>query len=103
MNIKNLIETYVNASAEELDLPKAMETFDIFKKALNEGKVRAAEPKGNTWIVNKWVKQGILLGFRLGILTDISINKMFIYYDKHTFPLKYLSIRDKVRIVPGGS
>jgi 2,3,4,5-tetrahydropyridine-2-carboxylate N-succinyltransferase len=70
--------------------------------------VRAANPstdKGNVegWIVNPWVKKGILLGFRLGKIQDYSPNPQFRFFDKSTFPLKSITQEDGVRIVPGGS
>ncbi|MBN2201808.1 2,3,4,5-tetrahydropyridine-2,6-dicarboxylate N-succinyltransferase [bacterium] len=70
---------------------------------LNAGRARAAQKTEGVWTVNAWVKKGILLGFRLGGLTDYSVNGRFVFYDKDTFPLKTISIRDGVRIVPGGS
>jgi 2,3,4,5-tetrahydropyridine-2-carboxylate N-succinyltransferase len=77
--------------------------FESFKRALNSGEVRAASPEGGVWRVHSWVKQGILLGFRMGTLADFSIDDNFRYFDKRTFPLKQLEIRDGVRVVPGGS
>ncbi len=77
--------------------------FESFKLALNAGEVRAASPVGDSWKVNLWVKQGILLGFRMGLLTDYSIDERFRFFDKHTFPLRKLGADDGVRIVPGGS
>ena len=77
--------------------------FDEFKRKLNAGEVRAAEKVGNEWRVNHWVKRGILLGFRIGRVENLSINNQFRFYDKSTFPLKQISASDGVRIVPGGS
>jgi 2,3,4,5-tetrahydropyridine-2-carboxylate N-succinyltransferase len=79
--------------------------FDEFRAALDHGKVRAAEsdsasPTG--WRVNAWVKKGILLGFRLGGIVDMSVGALA-FRDKHTYPLKSFADRDGVRIVPGGS
>ena len=64
---------------------------------------RAAEKsKGDArWIVNPWVKQGILLGFRLGELADMTAGLSFV--DKDTFPARQFAITDRVRVVPGGS
>lgn len=84
----------------------SQEYFDAFhelKEKLNRGEVRAAVKQGNTWVVNQWVKKGILLGFRIGVLTDVSINEAFRYYDKSTYPLKKIGLDDGIRIVPGGS
>jgi 2,3,4,5-tetrahydropyridine-2,6-dicarboxylate N-succinyltransferase len=81
--------------------------FREFKEALNRGQVRAAEPDSNTqsgWRTNAWVKKGILLGFRMGVIVDMSIDaarQPFI--DKSTYPARTLTPADGVRIVPGGS
>jgi len=77
--------------------------FDEFKDGLNAGEVRAAEKIDGRWRVNLWVKRGILLGFKLGRISNLSINDQFRYFDKNTFPLKPITIDDGVRIVPGGS
>jgi 2,3,4,5-tetrahydropyridine-2-carboxylate N-succinyltransferase len=78
--------------------------FEKLKESLNRGEVRAAErgPDGK-WIVNAWVKQGILLGFRMGVLTDMSVRPGLTFYDKDTYPTRPTSINENVRIVPGGS
>jgi 2,3,4,5-tetrahydropyridine-2-carboxylate N-succinyltransferase len=65
--------------------------------------VRAAEPKGEEWAVNRWVKKGILLGFRYGQLVDYSINPAFGYFDKDTYPLRPIGLEDSIRMVPGGT
>src|SRR5207245_1173560 len=49
--------------------------FDEFLALLNQGALRAAEPDvaaPTGWRVNSWVKKGILLGFRIGALVDMS-------------------------------
>lgn len=70
---------------------------------LNSGSIRAAEPAAKKkWIVNQWVKHGILLLFRHGSLHDMSDSK-FNYYDKNTLPLHPFTLDSGVRIVPGGS
>jgi 2,3,4,5-tetrahydropyridine-2-carboxylate N-succinyltransferase len=86
-----------------VDRGKALFAFNEFKGLLNEGKIRAAEKKNGRWKVNLWVKKGILLGFRLGKLVDISIDENFRYFDKDTFPLKRLTTENNVRAVPGGT
>lgn len=79
----------------------ARQTFLEFRDALTAGKVRAAEKKDGKWIVNTWVKQGILLGFRLGELTEMGNGLSFV--DKDTFPARRFAVADRVRVVPGGS
>ncbi|MBA3441012.1 MAG: 2,3,4,5-tetrahydropyridine-2,6-dicarboxylate N-succinyltransferase [Pyrinomonadaceae bacterium] len=82
--------------------------FAQFKQALNRGEVRAAEPAtSGAWQVQLWVKRGILLGFRMGILTDMSASSHALnqprFFDKDTYPLRTTTLEDNVRIVPGGS
>ena len=81
--------------------------FQQFKDALNAGGVRAAEPDASVssgWRVNAWVKKGILLGFRMGTIVDMSIDaKRQPFFDKSTYSAKQFSVQSGVRIVPGGS
>lgn len=81
--------------------------FAAFKEELNAGRIRAAEPDSASptgWRVNAWVKKGILLGFRMGALVDMSIDAARQpWFDKSTYPVKRLKPEDGVRIVPGGS
>lgn len=81
--------------------PEARKIFFDFRDQLTQGKIRAAERISDKWRVNAWVKQGILLGFRLGVLSDQSAGLSFV--DKDTFPARQFSVSDKVRVVPGGS
>jgi len=86
---------------------EAREVFALLRSALSSGHVRAAEPDASTptgWRVNTWVKQGIPLGFRAGVLADVSADHgRWPFFDKDTLPLKKLSTEANVRVVPGGS
>lgn len=98
------IEQLFQLSVETLKAdPDAKEIFSLFIAGLNSGTIRAAEPSGSSWRVNEWVKKGILVGFRLGEIKDVSINENFPFYDKDTFLPKRFSQSSGVRIVPGGS
>lgn len=81
--------------------------FQRFKDALNQGRVRAAEPDPSSpsgWRVNAWVKKGILLGFRMGAMIEMGQGAAGQpLFDKATWPLKRLRVEDGVRVVPGGS
>lgn len=81
--------------------------FERFLRALNAGTYRAASPDSGSpigWTVNAWVKKGILLGFRVGHLRSIPHTEgTQPFFDKSTYPLKHLTLEDKVRVVPGGS
>jgi 2,3,4,5-tetrahydropyridine-2-carboxylate N-succinyltransferase len=82
--------------------PEARKTFLEFRDALTQGKVRAAEKIGGRWVVNTWVKQGILLGFRLGELKEMG-DAPLSFVDKDTFPARRFTVTERVRVVPGGS
>jgi 2,3,4,5-tetrahydropyridine-2-carboxylate N-succinyltransferase len=81
--------------------------FRDFKAGLNRGEIRAAEPDASTktgWRANAWVKKGILLGFRMGAIADMSIDPVKRpFFDKSTYPARAFTAADGVRIVPGGS
>src|SRR6201993_4077939 len=81
--------------------PDALPAFLEFRDALTQGKIRAAEKIDGRWKVNAWVKHGILLGFRLGVLQEMPAGLSFA--DKDTFPARQFTIADRVRVVPGGS
>jgi 2,3,4,5-tetrahydropyridine-2-carboxylate N-succinyltransferase len=59
--------------------------------------------------VNAWVKRGILLGFRLGSLTEMPSGEIAFppgalsFVDKDTYPVRRFAAGDGVRVVPGGS
>ena len=65
--------------------------------------IRAAEKIGDKWIVNEWVKQGILIGFRLGEIIDMPYSQSKNFTDKSTYPEKVIHSGAGIRIVPGGS
>jgi len=78
--------------------------FAEFRAALARGEIRAAErgPDGR-WRANAWVKEGILLGFRMGVITEMADGPVLKFFDKDTYPLRPTTAADQVRIVPGGS
>jgi 2,3,4,5-tetrahydropyridine-2,6-dicarboxylate N-succinyltransferase len=83
------------------------ELFARFKQALNQGKIRSAEPDASApsgWRVNTWVKKGILTGLRMGTVVNMSPDPVRMpMFDKATWPVKRLGPSDGVRLVPGGS
>jgi 2,3,4,5-tetrahydropyridine-2-carboxylate N-succinyltransferase len=106
--IKEQIIAFSSLSADQLKADAQVKSaFAEFKTLLNEGKIRAAEPSGDGWAVNQWVKQGILVGMRLGVLleshVDLGSLGSFSFIDKDTYPLREFSVEQGVRIVPGGS
>ena len=104
--MQRLIEDIFDNKPESYT-PHHFALFARFKKALNAGEIRAAEPDAAQpagWRVNGWVKKGILLGFRLGSIVDMSVDSIRQpFFDKSTFPVKHFTAQSGVRIVPGGS
>jgi 2,3,4,5-tetrahydropyridine-2-carboxylate N-succinyltransferase len=92
---------HLSAQSEVERDPAARKVFLEFRDELTQGKIRAAEKIDSRWTVNAWVKQGILLGFRLGILQEMPAGLSFV--DKDTFPARRFTVTDRVRVVPGGS
>ena len=89
--------------SHKLDLAEIAVTG--LRMKLNHGEIRAAEPDASSpsgWRVNPWVKQGILLGFRIGKMREIDA-KWWTFFDKDTVPLQHFELKSNVRIVPGGS
>ncbi len=102
-SLQEKIEQLFSIPLDQLNRTEAHKIFKELKELLNRGEVRSAIPEGNDWKVNTWVKKGILLGFRIGLLTEYSTDELFQYFDKHTLRLKTFELQDNVRIVPGGS
>ena len=75
--------------------------------ALERGDLRAAERGADgVWSAIPWVKQGILLSFRLGQMVDLSPGAGagdFSFIDKDTMPPRRFAVADGIRVVPGGS
>lgn len=102
MELQNKVEKL--ASKKQFDGADRT-VFESFKKALREGDIRAAEKNADgNWSANAWVKQGILVGFRMGAMIDMSSDdRSFMFFDKETYPLRPMDLEEGVRIVPGGS
>ena len=131
MNLQITIEQLYARQTDQFG-EEYFRAFDEFKQALNEGRVRAAEPEPDSptgWKVNPWVKKGILLGFRIGRIVEMGVAPVSSpaerrpetaatekpqhrnadialqsqFRDKHTFPLKKIPANRNPRVVPGGS
>ena len=110
-NLEQAIDHCFEQGSTILGNPYALAAFFSLRDQLEKGSLRAAEPDPASptgWRVNPWVKRGILLGFRLGNLEDMSGThphgeSVLAFVDKHTYPARRFTPADKVRIVPGGS
>jgi 2,3,4,5-tetrahydropyridine-2-carboxylate N-succinyltransferase len=97
------IERLYSSNGKNLESESLIERF---LELLDIGEIRAAEPNQSTpcgWQLNEWVKKGILLAFRIGKLVKMGNGCSDQFYDKHTFPVKDISIEDQIRVVPGGT
>ncbi len=104
MNLEAQIEELFARQAAEYG-EEYFRAFNELKAALNEGRIRAAEPDASSpsgWRVNTWVKKGILLGFRIGRVQQFPPADLQ-FRDKQTFPLRQIPPDRNIRIVPGGS
>ena len=98
-SLKSSIERLSALGEVEHD-PEARKTFLEFRDQLTQGKIRAAEKidvPGNPgrWTVNAWVKQGILLGFRLGELAEMN-GRPVVRGQRH-FPCPHSRRRSRAR------
>src|SRR5215475_14942356 len=105
--LEQAIERHFADGAAAADDPAALESFLALRDALERGELRSASPDPASptgWRVNAWVKKGILLGFRMGSIVDMSVDSPKLpFFDKSTYPVHSFSSGDGIRIVPGGS
>lgn len=105
--LKNIIsEAYENISQySPQNTPKAIseavtETINL----LDSGKIRVAEKINNQWVVSQWIKQAILLSFKIKCSTLVEAG-FTQFFDK--IPLKFLDQTQSqfesngIRVVPG--
>jgi 2,3,4,5-tetrahydropyridine-2-carboxylate N-succinyltransferase len=103
--LQETIERYFSAGLEAIGDESAMAAFLLLRETLESGEVRAASPDAASpsgWRVNAWVKRGILLGFRLGVLEEFPASGLS-FVDKSTYPARHFGSAEGVRVVPGGS
>lgn len=103
------------AGDDVLDTSQTLLLFDELCAALESGQLRAAEPSGDDWVVNDFVKQGLILGFKVGVLRKLghvdasapggshAAGPLFEFFDKDTMGVRNFALEDRVRLVPGGS
>ena len=72
-------------------------------EGLESGAVRVAEPYGDSWRVNDWVKRAILQLFREDPVVDQHAGAAWPFVDKESLSVRAFPLDAKVRLVPGGS
>lgn len=103
MSLQDRVQSITSSAITDKNRSEAMAIFNDVLDGLNDGSIRSAskQPDGS-WAAQGWVKQGILLGFKLGQLVKAS-DAGLPFFDKHTYPVKPLGLENNVRVVPGGS
>ncbi len=100
--VRRKVEAFAQLPASAL-ADEARAVVDALLDALETGRVRAAEPVSDGWQVNAWVKQGILLAFRVGAVAACEPAGPLAFVDKDSLPPRRLGPDSGVRVVPGGS
>ncbi|MBV9496417.1 MAG: 2,3,4,5-tetrahydropyridine-2,6-dicarboxylate N-succinyltransferase [Acidobacteria bacterium] len=97
------IEDRVRALKTTNDRLEAVKTVNLFFAELEKGSCRAAERDADgNWVVQPWVKEGILAAFRFGVLAEFASGALS-FIDKDTIPARRFKITDGIRVVPGGT
>lgn len=94
--IKNIIEE----AWENRKLLKEEKTIDAINtvvEMLDKGKLRVAEPDGDNWKVNDWIKKAVILYFPIRKMETTEVG-IFEFHDK--IPLKKDYATQEVRVVP---
>lgn len=101
--LQSHIESLIGVTNDELGTQDNLRILEQFLDSLNRGIIRAATcDEFGVWTVHQWVKQGMLMLFKIGKLIEMSSDGLP-FFDKHSIPLKTLSLSDNIRLVPGGS
>ncbi|WP_114784527.1 2,3,4,5-tetrahydropyridine-2,6-dicarboxylate N-succinyltransferase [Botryobacter ruber] len=96
MELRDIIEK----AWEDRSLLQKIETKEAIRAViedLDKGRLRVAEPDGDKWIVNEWVKKGVLLYFPIQTMNTIEVGP-FEFHDKIALKQNYAELG--VRVVP---
>jgi len=102
MSLENEIDRLLSLPADQAR-KEGIGIVGEFRQGLAQGKFRAAEKHDGVWRTNTWVKRGLLLAFKTGGIEARPVGSEFYFFDKDTLPMRKLTPRDNVRVVPGGS
>ena len=94
------IKQKIEEAWENRALLKENETQDTIReviKLLDKGKLRVAEPSGDDWKVNEWVKKAVVLYFPIQKMETIEVGP-FEFHDKMKLKSNYAELG--VRVVP---
>ena len=71
------VKEKINANSDKLIIDAIKETIEL----ADQGKIRVAEKKNGSWVVNQWVKKAILLSFKINKM-EILRGPYTSWYDK---------------------
>src|ERR1700759_1542256 len=86
-NLKALIEAAWNERSL-LGERNTIEAIDSVIRLLDEGQLRTAEPDGDSWKVNDWVKKAVILYFPIRQMETIEVGP-FEFHDKMALKHNY--------------
>lgn len=95
-DLKNIIEKAWD-DRSMLSQPETVEAIKAVVEQLDKGTIRVAEPQGDNWIVNEWVKKAVILYFPTQQMETIEVGP-FEFYDKIALKKDYAA--QGVRVVP---
>ncbi|PJB16262.1 MAG: 2,3,4,5-tetrahydropyridine-2,6-dicarboxylate N-succinyltransferase, partial [Flavobacteriales bacterium CG_4_9_14_3_um_filter_32_8] len=96
----NNLKTTIEKTWDNRDLLKLKENQHAIREVielLDKGSIRVAEPDGDSWKVNEWVKKAVVLYFPIQKMATIEIGP-FEFYDKMKLKTGYEALG--VRVVP---
>jgi 2,3,4,5-tetrahydropyridine-2-carboxylate N-succinyltransferase len=99
----NELQSIIEQAWENRALLQESKTTDAIRaviELLDSGKLRVAEPKGDSWQVNEWVKKAVVLYFPIQKMETLEAG-IFEYHDKMLLKRDYAE--KGVRVVPGAS
>ena len=95
-DLKNLIEqAWEDRSL--LEKPETLAAINTVIEELDKGRIRVAEPLGDGWQVNEWVKKAVILYFPTQKMETIEVGP-FEFHDKIALKKNYADLG--VRVVP---
>jgi 2,3,4,5-tetrahydropyridine-2,6-dicarboxylate N-succinyltransferase len=97
------LQTMIEQAWEDRTLLQNENTTNAIREVialLDAGKLRVAEPVGDSWQVNEWVKKAVVMYFPIQKMETLEAG-VFEYHDKMALKTNYAE--KGVRVVPGAS
>jgi 2,3,4,5-tetrahydropyridine-2,6-dicarboxylate N-succinyltransferase len=95
-NLQSTIESAWN-DRTLLANSKTLDAINLVIELLDKGKLRCAEPQGDNWIVNDWVKKAVILYFPTRKMETFEVGPLE-FHDKMALKHNYAELG--VRVVP---